>query len=87
MAFKEGHKKVGGRKQGTANRLTKDFRKLIKSILYEEIEKIPEYLETLEPKERLDVIIKIMNYTIPKIKPVEPSYGEPVDWDPLGLDD
>jgi hypothetical protein len=81
MAFKEGHKKVGGRKQGTPNRLTKDFRKLLKSILYKEIEKIPEYLETLDLKERLDAIIKLLNYIVPKVKPVEPSRREPIEWD------
>lgn len=85
MAFKDGHNKVDGRKKGTPNRLTKKIRALLKGILYEEIENIPKYLESLEPKERLDTNAKLLNYEVPKIKPIDSSFGEPVDWDPFGI--
>jgi hypothetical protein len=32
MAFKEGHKKIGGRTKGTPNILTKEFRVLLKGL-------------------------------------------------------
>lgn len=81
MAFKEGHEKVGGRSKGTPNRLTKEFRILLKEILYQEVEMIPEYLQTLDPKEKLEVIIKLLNYAIPKVKPVDSVSGEPFEWE------
>lgn len=81
MAFKEGHEKKGGRKKGTPNRLTKEFRVLLKSILYEEVERIPEYLESLEPKEKLEAIIKLLNYAVPKVQSINSKDGEPFDLD------
>jgi len=38
---------------------------------------IPEYLESLEPKEKLEIIIKLLNYAVPKVKAIESSDGEP----------
>ena len=83
MGFQEGHNKIGGREKGTPNKLSKEFRLLIKSILFNELERVPEYLDSLDPKERLDIIIKLLNFAIPKIKPIQSSLGEPLDWDPL----
>ena len=83
MAFKEGHEKKGGRSKGTPNRLTSEFRVLLKSILYEEVERIPEYLKSLEPKEKLEAVIKLLNYSVPKVKPIDSSDGEPFKWDEI----
>jgi|UniRef100_UPI004047E68C hypothetical protein len=80
MAFIEGHQKIGGRSKGTPNRLTKEFRILLKDILYKEVERIPEYLDSLEPKEKLEVIIKLLNFAIPKVQSVSPNEGEPIDF-------
>ncbi|MBN3582816.1 hypothetical protein JYB64_10510 [Algoriphagus aestuarii] len=81
MAFKEGHEKKGGRTKGTPNRLTKEFRVLLKTILYDEVGRIPEYLETLEPKEKLEAIIKLLNYAVPKVQSINSKDGEPLDFD------
>ena len=81
MAFKEGHDKVGGRSKGTPNRLTKEFRILLKEILYREVEMIPEYLKTLEPKDKLEVIIKLLNYAVPKVQAINSNDGEPFEFD------
>ena len=37
--------KFGGRTKGTPNKLTKELRELLKNILYNEMEKIEEYLD------------------------------------------
>ena len=50
--------KYGGRQKGTPNRLTKELRTILKDVLYYELEKIEELLESLEPKERLELVIK-----------------------------
>ena len=47
-------KKYGGREKGTPNRLTKELRTILKDVLYNELERIEELLESLEPKERLE---------------------------------
>ena len=51
--------------------------------MFEEIEGIPELLESLEPKERLEMIIKLMNYVMPKVNPINSNKGEPIQWDPM----
>ena len=60
-------KKYGGREKGTPNRLTKELRTILKDVLYNELERIEELLESLEPKERLELVIKILPFIISKV--------------------
>ena len=73
-------KKFGDRKKGTPNRLTKELRTLLKDILYEELERTQEYLDLLEPKERLEVLVKLMPYIFPKVTNTSHTTNEPMDW-------
>ena len=80
--------KTGGREQGTPNKLTKELRAALKNLLAEEINNIPDQLKKLKPKDRLEIIIKILHYALPKIENVSIDEGEPIslgtDW--LGSD-
>ena len=62
-------KKHGGRTKGTPNKLSKELRASLKNVLSNEVEKLPEHFEQLEPKERIELLIKIMPYAMPKVKP------------------
>ena len=73
-------KKFGGRTKGTPNLLTKELRTLLKDILYDELDKTQEYLEQIEPKERLEIIIKLMPYVFPKVQNTSHTTNEPLDW-------
>jgi len=73
-------KKYGGRKRGTPNRMTKELRSVLKDILYEEIEVLQERLDALNPKERIELLIKIMPYALPKVTGVSHTTNEPLDW-------
>ena len=73
--------KYGGREKGTPNRLTKELRTLLKDILYQELEEIQERLELLKPKERLELLIKLMPYVLPKTTSISHTINEPLDWD------
>ena len=57
--------------------LTNGLREALKVIMQKEIEKLPETLEGLEPKERLNVICKLMPFVFPKVESVHPTEGEP----------
>ena len=57
--------------------LTMGLRETLKAIMQKEIEKLPETLEALEPKERLNVVCKLMPYIFPKVEAVHPKEGEP----------
>lgn len=63
--------------------LTNNLRETLKTIMQKEIEKLPETLEALDPKERLNVVCKLMPYVFPKVETVHPTQGEPmqfVEW-------
>ena len=73
-------KKYGGRQKGTPNRITKELRSVLKDILYQELEQIQEHLETLNSKERVELLIKLMPYILPKVTNISYTTNEPLDW-------
>jgi hypothetical protein len=73
-------KKYGGRKKGTPNKLTTEIRSALKDIIYSEIDNIEDRLLLLEPKERIELVIKLIPYVLPKIEQVTYYNGEPSDW-------
>ena len=79
MANTSGNK-YGGRQKGTPNRITKELRSLLKDVLYEEIEALQEHLDALNPKERVELLIKLMPYALPKVTSVSHTTNEPLDW-------
>lgn len=58
--------KTGGRTKGTVNKTTAETKEILKNIVSVEIDNINGLLDKLEPKERLDVIIKLLPYILPK---------------------
>ena len=61
--------------------LTNNLRETLKTIMQKEIEKLPETLEALDTKERLNVVCKLMPYVFPKVETVHPTEGEPLQFD------
>ena len=60
--------------------LTETLRETMKTIMQQEIEKLPDQLAKLQPKERLEIVLKLMPYVFPKVEAVKASEGEPVNW-------
>ena len=60
--------------------LTTDLRKTLKAMFQKELESLPETLSKLEPEKRLNMLIKLMPFVMPKIHTVSPAYGEPDKW-------
>lgn len=71
-------KKYGGRQKGTPNRMTKELRSVLKDILFEELGEIKEKLDMLEPKERIELVIKLIPYVLPKVNSVSHTTNEPI---------
>ncbi|OFY96732.1 MAG: hypothetical protein A3K10_15705 [Bacteroidetes bacterium RIFCSPLOWO2_12_FULL_31_6] len=61
--------------------LTNGLRETLKKIMQKEIENLPKTLETIEPKERLNVLCKLMPFVFPKVESVHPTQGEPIQFD------
>ncbi len=74
-------KKTGGRKAGTPNKLTKELRATLKSIMHEEVQRLPELLKELDTEKRVEAIIKLMPFVYPKVDAIDAKAGEPVDFD------
>jgi hypothetical protein len=72
--------KHGGRKKGTPNRLTKEVRAVLKEVVFDEISQIHLHFEKLDPKDRIELLIKLMPYVCPKIQTASHSLNEPIDF-------
>lgn len=68
-----------------AKPLTKDLHGRLKEIVQKEIERLPEQLELLEPKERVRTLLQLLPYATPKVANVEADFGEPLNigWNDL----
>ena len=71
--------KYGGRQKGTPNRMTKELRSVLKDVLYQELEQIQTHLDTLKPKERVELLIKLMPFVLPKVTSISHTTNEPLD--------
>lgn len=65
--------KTGGRQKGTRNKITGTVKEIITQSISNELESLPLLLQHLEPKERIDAIIKLIPYLIPKASPINES--------------
>jgi hypothetical protein len=73
-------KKFGGRKKGTPNRLTKELRAVLKGVVFNELESLEENLTLLDPKERIELVIRLMPYAVPRVRDIGHDLNEPLDW-------
>ena len=72
--------KLTDEEEGTSNVITNKMRSVLKSLLQRKFENIPSYLEELDRKDRLDVLIKLLPYALPKIESVYKGEEEPFEF-------
>ena len=58
--------KTGGRKAGTPNKSSQEVREFMQSFLSEKFENLDEIYNQLEPKDKINAIIKMLPYIVPK---------------------
>ena len=71
-------KKFGGREKSTPNKLTRELRAVLKDLIHEELETLQERMDHLDPKERLEVLVKLLPYVLPKVSPTSYTTDEPL---------
>jgi hypothetical protein len=74
MGFKKGHSgNPTGRKKGTPNKTTKEIREVIHGVISSGFSKtkVLKDLNELSPKQRLDYMLRLMEYVLSKPKSVE----------------
>lgn len=62
--------KTGGRKAGTPNKTTIETRNFIQNVVNNELRFIEDLMLELTPKERVDVLIKLLPFIVPKTSEV-----------------
>lgn len=72
MGSKKGHtNNPNGRPKGSTNKNTADFRLMVSDLLSNNWPQIQNDLDSLEPKDRLAFLEKIMGYAFPKYRSQE----------------
>ncbi|HPQ79426.1 MAG TPA: hypothetical protein PLG47_03180 [Candidatus Dojkabacteria bacterium] len=79
MSRTKGCKKTGGRMKGTPNKVTGNIKVWLTEVIDNNRKQIIRDLKALEPKERLQMIEKFMQYTVPKMQSVQAE----IDFDSL----
>ena len=74
--FQKGHKKVGGRKKGTPNKVSSDLKSRVKLFLDHNFQQIENDLLELQPSERVRFFIKLMEFVVPKQQKMELDTNE-----------
>jgi hypothetical protein len=68
--------------------MTIDLRENLKRLVERELHALPEMMEGMEPKDRINVICKLLPFVMPKVEAVKSDYGEPTDlrsWGPISF--
>jgi hypothetical protein len=76
-------KKTGGRIAGTPNKLTSELRTTLKGIIAGELDALPQTLAELPARERLELLIKLLPYCLPKVDSINGNYDSEsliMDW-------
>ncbi len=66
-----------GRPLGTPNKITAEIRTVLKNFFFAELEKLPTYLDSLDNEKRVEILLKLMPYVLPKVHDVGDKRGEP----------
>ena len=70
MAFEKGMQKIGGRTEGVSNRASTRIRNIFEDLLNKNIDKIQKDLDGMKPVERVNVLLKLAEFCIPRLQAV-----------------
>ena len=71
MPFQKGNTFGKGRVKGSKNKVTKDIKERLLKLVSDNMEDLQFDLDHLEPRDRVNAIVQLINYTQPKLKSVE----------------
>jgi vacuolar-type H+-ATPase subunit E/Vma4 len=72
MPFEKGKSgNPNGRPSGTPNAVNRDLREVVQNLLESQYEQILTDLEALEPKDRVNAWIRLLDFAVPKLQRTE----------------
>lgn len=75
----KGIPKSGGRQKGTPNRVTKDVREWLSKLINKSRRQIERDLQELEPKDRVIMLERLMQYVVPKQQAIKADIANLTD--------
>lgn len=69
--------KTGGRKKGSPNKLNGTIKEIITQAATEELKNLPALLLQMTPKDKVDFILKLLPYLLPRINPMDEKSVKP----------
>ena len=75
--------KTGGRTKGTVNKTTKEIRVHYQNLVSENIEQLSDDLESLEPLQRIKMILELSKFVVPTLRSTELSTRGEKDFTPV----
>jgi len=73
MPSKHKSNNPSGRPAGSPNRTTQEMRQLLQHLIDLEFDRIQEDLIRMDADKRMDIVLKLLPYCLPKINPVDPE--------------
>ena len=61
-------KKFGGREKGTLNKVTSEIKEKYSILVDNNIDRLQEDIDSLDPKDRIKIIIELSKFFIPNLK-------------------
>ena len=66
MPFETGRPKTGGRAKGVENKNKLSLKSKIQNIVENQFETLENDLENIDPKDKLNIVLKLIEYVLPK---------------------
>lgn len=75
----DGKGRIGGRAKGTPNKATKSMREWLIKLLSKSRKQIEQDLQALDPKDRIAMLERLMQYVLPKQQAIKAEIGNLTD--------
>ena len=75
----DGKGRIGGRAKGTPNKATKNMREWLTKLLAKNRKQIEKDLQSLEPKDRIAMLERLMQYVLPKQQAIKAEISNLTD--------
>jgi len=73
-----------GRPKGQPNKITAEVKDLLKDLVNTELEQLPQRLAKLDDRDRVEVLVKLLPFVLPKVKtapsPTKGPKRPPIEW-------